>query len=265
MPDKNHAASSEKTTLNLSPLEIYVWALQGPFESGYVSAIAMAKVIKITRSEDTLPASESGIIAKEEKYNDNKKIWESWRKEFIRENLDTLGKKKGDVIKNIENAISEISNNDPPIQNIAKRLKVHDEEKKSPKVEPDPGDISDTGHEKYLPYHRAAYKTHIPSQQPSYRERASAEQPKDIFDKIKEKFVLATAALSVVIYAAIFLLSWGALIAGNLVLGLAFGWIPALILTFMASIFAPLVMLISGLLILSLIALLIFIIYNMLI
>ena len=77
--------------------------------------------------------------------------------------------------------------------------------------------------------------------------------------------MLATAALSVVIYAAIFLLSWGALIAGNLVLGLAFGWIPALILTFMASIFAPLVMLISGLLILSLIALLIFIIYNMLI
>lgn len=260
MSENNDNAGTAHSTLNLSPFEIYTWALQGPFNDGHESAVTMAKILYLTRENKCLANLEKGIVSHVRRYDSNTDEWEAWRKEFIRKNLHDVGWKKTETIKKIENDIQHIDTNIYFIQSIAKLLKNHNEVK-GKKIKSGPNNIDD--YETKL-HKKAILKTHTPSQQASNK-KAPIDDSKDIIDKIIEKFKRATMFLSAALYVVIFFASWGALIAGNLVLGIAFGWIPALIVTFIASIFAPLVILASGIIILTLIALAIFSTYYILI
>src|SRR5690554_3700664 len=220
---------SEKNTSSaaprLSPVDIYIWAIHGPFKSGYQSALTMAKVIYARGGDERLKELEKGIITHEEKYNLDRDAWEKWRKEFIRNNLLKIGSNKSDEIKKIENSIENLSDNHSCIQRIEKQLSI-------PKDDP-----SEMEHQTYknkeelglYPYQDYHSNTKIAEQHRGLPNKKKDQKnwPADILIKVKDIFLGVSGGLTALVYIGIFFTVWGMLISRDLILGLSLGWIPA--------------------------------------
>ncbi len=216
---------------------MYVWAAQGPFLTGYASSMAMAGAILAVRGEDALDMMRPWVVAHEQDYNAEARQWEERRKGIVRDSISHFGKTLNPMVSKAESvAASEFSAESDVIRQVETQLE------NAVSVALDlgqPGSGDSEPDEVILA---------SPPKKPE-------EGTDDIIDVIHQKISGALSLLTHLVIIVIFFATWSVLIAGNFILGLAFGWIPALIIAFMAGMFSPALKLLIGVTLLLLIGL----------
>ncbi|RUR52014.1 hypothetical protein [Vreelandella populi] len=234
----------------LNSLEVYLWAIQGPFKNGNQSALTMAKIVFVESGEEKLKDLEREMILHQKNYDQNQGQWERWRKEFIRDNLPLIGSKEGGHLKESERKMETVSEYNPYIKKIIELLSDYKN-----RAYGTLSDVDMDGMETQSNYINSDNQS-----QWNYTlinlGNSRAKEAVSIFNKMKLKFMRLISGMTILILIAIFLSVWGVLISRNFILGLSLGWIPAFIISYMASIFVPLLMLLSALLIFTAVGLL---------
>lgn len=210
---------------------MYVWAAQGPFESGAFSSLAMTNSVLVVLGEARLKECVAFILSHENIYNDDPEIWEEKRKKTVQDSAKKFGSRFNDFVKQAESLRKdEVSSENGVVAYIIKNLSYA-----SPKVLS--SSLSIGGEEKDLQVESCTVKDDFSSDcQPG---RQKSFQP----GRAKSDFISDVGGcFNFFTFIIVFFVSWGALIAGNIVLGIAFGWIPALIVAFMAAALLPLVL-----------------------
>lgn len=222
-----------------NPLDLrvmYTWAAQGPFQRGDESSLAMAAALLTIHGEDTLQHMFPSLLEHEGDYNRHVTLWEALRRKTVHRARKRLGTRLNQCVKDAE-AIreSQFGVMSELITNVSQQL-LHEPAYCLP--------------EPLNPASAPEVSTMEGESQAAHFQR---DESRDIWDALRDRLTTGLAAVLGVSFYLIMIVTffgvWIALIIGSPILGLAFGWIPALIISAMVSIIAPFVLIIAFILV----------------